>query len=435
MGLIKAAAGAAGGTLADQWKEYFYCEALPADTLMMKGQKRIGSRSSNTKGSDNIISNGSVISVADGQFMMIVEQGKVVEFSDEPGAFIYDTSTEPSLFYGGFGKGLLETFKTFGKRFSFGGEPGNDQRVYFFNKKEIMGNKYGTPNPIPFRVVDRNVGLDMDVGVRCHGEYSYKIVNPLLFYVNICGNVRDGFYRSQIDSQLKSELMTALQPAFAKIAAMGIRYSALPGHTTEIADALNEVLSRKWSESRGLAVSSFGVSSVTISQEDENAIKELQRRATLRDPSLAAATLAGAQAEAMVNASKNTGAGPVMAFAGMNFAANAGGLNAQNLYTMGMQQQQQQQPATTQNGWKCACGTTSTGTFCPECGAKKPADGWKCVCGAVNKGKFCPECGAKKPAEALLYRCDKCGWTPEDPAAPPKFCPECGDRFDESDVK
>lgn len=471
MGLIKAAIGAAGGVLADQWREYFYCESLPTDVLAVKGEKIVGGRSSNKKGSDNIITNGSIVAVADGQFMMIVDQGKIVEFCDEPGEFVYDTSTEPSLFYGGFGKGLLNTFKTFGRRFTFGGDTGKDQRVYYFNKKEIIGNKYGTPNPIPFRVVDRNIGLDIDVAIRCHGEYSYKLVDPLLFYVNVCGNVSDRYIRSQIDSQLKSELMTSLQPAFAKISEMGIRYSALPGHTVEIADALNEILSKKWSELRGIAVASFGVSSVTASEEDEEMIKQLQRTAVYRDPTMAAASLVGAQGEAMVGAANNPNAGPVMAFAGMNMAQNAGGMNAANLYAMEQQQRQdaaQQQTAsqaqppdtwTCQCGhrsssafcpqcgakkpapvlpadqWTCRCGHQNSGAFCVECGAQKPENGWTCSCGAVNNGKFCSECGAKKPAGAKLYRCDKCGWEPEDPANPPKFCPECGDRFDEDDTR
>ncbi|OQB24280.1 MAG: hypothetical protein BWY11_01259 [Firmicutes bacterium ADurb.Bin182] len=426
MGLIKAIGGAIGGVLADQWKEYFYCDSLSSDTLVAKGVKRIGGRSSNTKATDNIISNGSVIAVNEGQFMMIVDQGKVVEFSEEPGEYLYDTSTEASLFYGKFGKNLLETFKNVGKRFTFGGEPGKDQRIYYFNTKEIVGNKYGTPNPVPFRVVDPNIGLDIDVAIRCHGEYSYKIVDPLLFYSNVCGNVTKDYDRSEIDGQLKTELMTALQPAFAKISAMGIRYSALPGHTQQIADALNEVLSKKWREMRGLAVASFGVSSVKAPEEDEAMIKELQKAAVLRNPTMAAATLTSAQADAMRSAASNESAGPVMAFAGLNMATGAGGMNAASLYSMG----QQQGAAQT---WICSCGKQNTGKFCDDCGKPK-AEGWTCSCGAVNKGKFCHECGAKKPAGAPVYKCDKCGWEPVNKSAPPKFCPECGDRFDDDDI-
>ncbi len=453
MGLLKAGAGALGSALADQWREYFYCDSLGENVLAVKAQKRTSDRSSNTKGSDNIISNGSIIAVNNGQCMIIVDQGEVVEFCAEAGEFIWDSSTEPSIFYGGFGKGLKGTWETFKKRFTMGGDTGKDQRVYFFNTKEIVGNKYGTANPVPFRVVDQNIGLDMDIGIRCFGEYSYRISDPMLFYANVCGNVTEAYTRDRIDSQLKSELLTALQPAFAKISEMGVRYSALPGHTVEIANALNEVLSAQWAKLRGVEVVSFGVNSVTANPEDEQTIKELQKSAVFRNPNMAAAHLVGAQADAMKAAAANQNAGPVMAFAGMNMAQNVGGMNAQSLFQMGQQQAQQpaapaQSAAPAQNaapaqaapaadGWKCSCGAVNTGKFCTQCGEKKPEApaGWICSCGAVNKGKFCPECGAKKPADAPLYRCDKCGWEPEDPKHPPKFCPECGDPFDDNDIQ
>ena len=434
MGLIKAAIGSAGGVLADQWKEYFYCDALASNVLAVKGQKRTSGRSSNTKGSDNIITTGSVIAVADGQCMMIVDQGKVAEFCAEPGEYTYDASTEPTVFCGKFGQGLLETFKTLGRRFTFGGEPPKDQRVYYFNTKELVGNKYGTPNPVPFRVVDNNIGLDLDISIRCFGEYSYHICDPMLFYKNVCGNITAAYTRESLDSQLKTELLTALQPAFGKISAMGIRYSALPGHTMEMASALNEVLSNQWRERRGLEIVSFGVSSVKGSEEDEAMIKELQRNAVFRNPNMAAAHLVGAQAEAMQSAAKNEN-GAMMGFMGMNMANTAGGANPQNLFQMG-QQPQYQQPAPASSTWKCVCGAENTGKFCQDCGAKKPepVSGWTCSCGTVNKGRFCTECGAKKPAEAPLYRCDKCGWEPKDPKNPPKFCPECGDPFNSGDI-
>ena len=448
MGLIKAVKSAVGGVVADQWLEYFYCDSLDSDVLVTKGHKRQQGRGAgNNKGEDNIISNGSVIAVNEGQCMIIVDQGKVVEFCAEAGEFKYDTSTEPSLFCGSLGENIKKTFLTIGKRFTFGGETAKDQRVYFFNTKEIMGNKYGTANPVPFRVVDENIGLDIDISIRCNGEYSYHIVDPILFYTNVCGNVVNDYERSEIDSQLKTELMTALQPAFAKISAMGIRYSAVPAHTMELADALNEVLSEKWAQLRGLEIVSFGINTMKASEEDEAMIKELQKSAVLRNPNMAAATLVGAQAEAMKSAAANTSTGPMMAFAGMNMANMAGGMNAQNLFAMGGAQQQaapQQaapQPAAAPQavaGWTCSCGKAgNTGKFCAECGAPKPAEeaGWTCSCGAVNKGKFCSECGAKKPAGAPLYKCDKCGWEPEDPKNPPKFCPECGDPFDDNDIQ
>ncbi len=427
MGLLKAGAGALGGVLADQWREYFYCDALEADVLVAKGVKRTSKRSSNTKGNENIISNGSIVAVADGQCMIIVEQGKIAELCAEPGEFVYDSSTEPTIMYGGLNmENIKKSFSEIGKRFTFGGEAPKDQRVYYFNTKEILGNKYGTVNPVPFRVVDRNIGLDIDISIRCNGEFSYKIIDPIMFYTNVCGNVDDEYLRSEIDSQLKSELMTALQPAFAKISEMGIRYSALPGHAVELADALNEVLSKKWTEMRGIKVWSFGVNSVTAPKEDEDMIKQLQRNAVMRDPTMAAAHLVGAQAQAMQDAANND-AGAMTGFMGMGFAQQSGGVNAQNLFAMG------QQTVPQSNGWKCSCGAVNTGKFCTECG--KSQAGWTCSCGAVNQGKFCAECGSPKPAGAPLYRCDKCGWTPEDPKNPPKFCPECGDVFDTNDIK
>ena len=452
MGLIQAALGAAGGVLADQWKEFFYCDALPANVLAIKAKKRESGRSSNVKGSENIISNGSVVAVADGQCMLIVDQGKVAEICAVPGEFVYDSSTEPTIFEGGLGKGIIDSFKNFGKRFTFGGEPPKDQRVYYFNTKELIGNKYGTPNPVPFRVVDNNIGLDIDISIRCFGEYSYRVVDPLLFYTNVCGNVEAAYSRDTIDGQLRTELMTALQPAFAKIGAMGIRYSALPGHTMELADALNEVLSSKWRGLRGLEIVSFGVSSVKASDEDEQMIKELQRNATFRNPTMAAAHLVGAQATAMQSAAANESTGPAMAFMGMNMAGAAGGMSAQNLFQMGQQQQAQQPqpqpvaapapapaaPVPTTAGWTCACGhADNSGKFCADCGAARPipVEGWTCKCGTLNKGKFCAECGGSKPAGIPQYKCDKCGWEPEDPTKPPKFCPECGDGFDDGDVK
>ncbi len=432
MGLIKAALGSLNSTLADQWREYFYCDSMDETVLAAKGMKRVSRRSSNTKGSDNVISNGSVIAVNEGQAMMIVEQGQIVEFTAEAGEFTWDSSTEPSCFYGGLGKGLLGSWETFKRRFTFGGDTGKDQRIYFFNLKEILGNKYGTPNPVPFRVVDANIGLDMDISIRCNGEYSYKITDPMLFYKNVCGNVESSYTRDRFDSQLKTEFLTCLQPAFARISAMGIRYSALPGHTAELAGAMNEALSEKWSALRGISIVSVGVNSVTASPEDEATIKELQKSAVFRNASMAAGHMVQAQAEAMKNAASNEN-GAVMGFMGMNVAQTAGGLNANALFELSARETESDPaaPVAPATGWTCRCGSVNTGKFCTECGA---AQGWVCSCGNINKGKFCSECGKKKPEDEPLYRCDKCGWEPEDPRHPPRFCPECGDRFDDKDM-
>ena len=400
MGLIKAGVGALGGVLADQWKEYFYCDAMDADVLAVKGQKRTSKRSSNTKGNENIISTGSVVAVNEGQCMLIVEQGKVVEVCAEPGEFVYDASTEPSIFAGNLGKSVMDSFRQIGKRFTFGGEAPKDQRVYYFNTKELIDNKFGTPNPVPFRVVDPKIGLDLDVSIRCSGVYSYRIADPLLFYSQVCGNVAAAYTRDQLDSQLKTEFISALQPAFARLSQLELRPNQIVAHTTDLEDAMNSALSKKWGELRGLQVVSIALGSLTLPEEDAEMIKQAQRTAILRDPTMAAATLTGAQADAMKAAASNT-AGAMTGFMGMGFAQQNGGINAQQLYAMGRQQ-----------------------------AAPANSDSWQCSCGSVNTGKFCPECGSKKP----YYRCDKCGWEPADPTKPPKFCPECGDRFDKSDL-
>lgn len=455
MGLIRAAISAVGGTMADQWKEFFICESLDADVLAVKGQKRIGSRSANKKGSDNLITSGSGIAVADGQCALIVEQGKIVEVCAEPGEYTYDASTEPTIFSGNLGSSLDQVFDVISKRFTYGGDTGKDQRIYYINTKELIDNKFGTPNPVPFRVVDRNIGLDVDVSVRCSGVYSYRISNPLLFYANVCGNVEQEYRREELDHQLKTEFISALQPAFAKISDLEIRPNALPGHVTELCDAMNEALTGKWANTRGITVVSVAIGTIDLPKEDAEMIKQAQKTAILRDPMMAAATLTEAQAGAMKTAAGNS-AGAMTGFMGMGMAAQNGGMNAQNLYQMGAemaqhnagqnQQNVSSQPHMTAPGkggekeaagkWICACGAVNEKEwkFCQECGKERPQEGWICSCGAENKGKFCTECGKPRPKGTPVYQCDKCGWKPEDPKNPPKFCPECGDPFDANDI-
>ena len=441
--------------MADQWKEFFICESLDADVLAVKGQKRIGSRSANKKGSDNLITSGSGIAVADGQCALIVEQGKIVEVCAEPGEYTYDASTEPTIFSGNLGSSLDQVFDVIGKRFTYGGDTGKDQRIYYINTKELIDNKFGTPNPVPFRVVDRNIGLDVDVSVRCSGVYSYRISNPLLFYANVCGNIEQEYRREELDHQLKTEFISALQPAFAKISDLEIRPNALPGHVTELCDAMNEALTGKWANTRGITVVSVAIGTIDLPKQDAEMIKQAQKTAILRDPMMAAATLTEAQAGAMKTAAGNS-AGAMTGFMGMGMAAQNGGMNAQNLYQMGAemaqhnagqnQQNVSSQPHMTAPGkggekeaagkWTCACGAVNEKEwkFCQECGKERPQEGWICSCGAENKGKFCTECGKPRPKGTPVYQCDKCGWKPEDPKNPPKFCPECGDPFDANDI-
>jgi len=421
MGLIKAGIKAVSGTMADQWKDFFYCEALPKDVLVVKGTKK------GNKGSDNIITDGSGIAVADGQCMIIVEQGQIVEVCAEPGEFIYDMSSEPCVFTGDLKEAVSATIAAIKERFSYGGYAGKDQRVYYFNMKEMPDNKFGTANPIPFRVVDKNVGLDLDVSIRCHGVYSYRIVDPLLFYTNVCGNVEKAFMRSQIEGQMKTEFISAMQPAFAKISQLEIRPNQIPGRVSELCRFLNEVLSAKWRELRGIAVVSVAINAITLPPEDEEIIKLAQRTAILKDPGMAAATLTEATAGAMKTAAGNS-AGTMTGFMGMNMAGQTGGMSAQSLYEMAGKQKQS-------DTWTCSCGAVNSGKFCSECGKPKPVakKGWTCSCGTLNTGKFCSECGKPRPVGAPVYRCDKCGWEPEDPQHPPKFCPNCGDPFNDDD--
>jgi len=403
MGLLKAAMGSAGGVLADQWLEFFICESLDANVLATKGQKKISKRSSNTSGENNIISNGSGIVVNKGQAAIIVDNGRIAEFCAEEGHYTYDHSSEPSIFHGGLGQGLVGSIKSMAERFKYGGSPGKDQRVYYFNTKEILGNKYGTPNPIPYLVVDPNINLRLTISLRANGEYSYRMVNPALFYANVCGNVDEQYTRDKIDSQLKSEIITVLGPSLGKLGT-GLEYHEISFHTDKLAEILNEALSAKWREGRGLEIVNFGIT-CTASPEDDNRIKQLQTAAVMRDPTMAAASLVGAQSDAMRAAAENK-AGAMTGFLGMGMAAQAGGMNPQALFQMGQQQATQQPPQqqataaapAAASTWVCSCGVTNTGKFCAECGKPSPNSPWTCSCGnAGNTGKFCAECGKPRP--------------------------------------
>ena len=445
MGLIKAAITGFSSTLADTWEEYFVCESIPVETLVVKGQKRIGKGSSNKKGNENVITKGSKIVVHEGQAMIMVDQGVILEIATEPGVYTYDAGT-PGIFSSTFGGGLKDTFKEAWERIKHGGDAAHDQRIYYFNTKEITENRFGTQNPIPFRVQYQDLGRSFTVGVRCNGIYSYKIVDPVLFYTNVTGNVTNVYNRNQIDTQFKSEFLDALQPAFGLIGGSGIRYDELPMRQNEVKAALDQTLSAEWTERRGIAIVRVAINSATISDEDTKRIQEFEDRAWNTNPMNAGATLVEAQAQAMQNAANNPN-GAAMGLYGMGMAQQAGGFNAQNLFSMGAAQgavgattapQAAPQTAAPQAGsWNCSCGKTgNTGKFCAECGKPKPADAddWTCVCGTVNKGKFCAECGKPKPSDAPKYKCDKCGWEPEDPFNPPKFCAECGDPFDDKDI-
>lgn len=479
MGLIRALGSSVSGELANQYLEYFVCDSLSEDVLVTRGVKKSSNRSTN-KGDADIINNGSGVVVSDGQCALIVAQGAIAEVCAEPGVYTYDASTESSVFSGGLGKGIIESFKQFGRRFSHGGEAPSDQRIYYVNIKEIMNNKFGTSNPLPFRVIDARTGIDFDISMRCFGTYTFKISDPVLFYKSISGNMTATYTRSQIADQLRSELLNGLIPTFTAVGAKGVRYSEIALHANEVRDEADASLADTWGKNRGITLVSLAFNSIDIPPEDLERIKEIQTTAVYTNQSMLGAKLALEQAEAMKAAASNTATGPMMAFAGLNMTgmarnnsdysammANGQGIapvtaaspsaanqnKAQNTDTPSDNQNaaskfaasaanqdnaaQNSAQASASNTWKCSCGAENTGKFCKECGQPKPApvDGWECPsCKTINKGKFCTECGAKKPAGALLYKCDKCGWEPEDPKHPPKFCPECGDPFDESDV-
>lgn len=441
------------GVVNEQYLEYFYCDAILGDVLAVKGQKK--DKKGMNKGSDNIISNGSMIVVNAGQCALIVDNGKVAELCAEPGEYIYDASTEPSIFYGNLGKSILASFAELGKRFTFGGEIPKDQRVYYINVNEVRNNLWGTSNPIPFYVQDPDTGFAGSIGIIANGEYTFHISDPIRFYTSISSNFTDTYTKKDLVSIMKSDFMTALQPAIASLSQRGvdangvsraIMYDQIPLKTADLVANLNSALSAKWGRLRGMEVIDVTFNHINPTPEDEKTLKDFQKTAVYSNNTrMLGARLGTAQANAMEAAASNTEAGPMMAFAGMNMAQMTGGLNSAQLFNIADQQgvsapgQAQAAPnmvaAAAAGGWKCSCGTMNTAKFCSNCGSAKPADaaGWTCSCGAVNKGKFCAECGAKKPAGAPLYKCDKCGWEPEDPQNPPKFCPECGDVFDEND--
>ena len=425
MGLIRAFTGAVSSTLQDQWKEFIYCDSLSQDVLMAKGRP-----SGRNGGSDNIISNGSKIIVNEGQCMIIVEDGKVVDFTAEPGGYEWDKSSEPSLFTGGFGEGIKNTFKTIGARFTYGGQTGRDQRVYFINTLEIRGAKFGTRQPIPFALVDHKYNLEQEIEITCFGSYSYRITDPLLFYKNIAGNVTDRYRRDELEPGAKSELLDQLQKAFAVASAKEIKYSQLGGQGDLIREVLAEELKPYWKETRGIEVQRFNLDSVQISEESKAILKTFndmrQNAAYAQQPNLLMANAVLGQTEAMKTAAGNSG-GAMTGLMGMGMI---GGMGQQSLGAMGMAQLQQNQAAAPQptpqpqpeSGWTCNCGQSNQGKFCCNCGTPQPAPatGWTCSCGQNNQGKFCSNCGTPQPVASTSWTC-KCGSQNEG-----KFCPQCG---------
>ena len=352
MGLIKAVTGSVIGTILDTWKDYFVCDSLDNDTLMVRGTKK------GYGGSNDVITNGSGIVVNEGQCALVIEEGNILEVAAEPGSYTFDSSLSPSIFDGGL-EGLKNSFKEAVERFTFGGEVNKSQRVYYVNTKEIMDNRFGTPTPIPFRVVfDKATGSEVEIAVRCNGEFTFRIVDPVIFYQRVAGNKAARFEKEDLISIMKSEMLDALNPTFGKLSDLGIRYSELPVHTTEIKEALREGLKTRWLENRGIVLDSITINSVTIPEADAEKIKNIQFAAVNKDPSMANATIVTATADALRDAAKNPN-GAATGFMNVNMANNTGASLLQ------------------QTG-----GTQPAAGYCPFCGQPLPAG-----------AKFCPFCG------------------------------------------
>ncbi|MCR4855820.1 MAG: SPFH domain-containing protein [Erysipelotrichaceae bacterium] len=355
MGLVKALVGSVIGTALDTWKDYFVCDSLDNDTLMVKGTKR------GYGGSGEVITNGSGIVVNEGQCALVVEDGNILEVAAEPGNYTFDSTLSPSIFDGGL-EGLKNSFKEALARFTFGGEVNKSQRVYYVNTKEIMDNRYGTSTPIPFRVIfDKATGSEVEIAVRCNGEFTFRIVDPVVFYQKIAGNKGSRFNKEDLLPIMKSEMLDALNPAFGKLSEQGIRYSELPVHTAEIKEALREALKTAWEEDRGIAFESLTINSVTIPEADAEKIKNIQFSAVNRDKDAANATIVTAMADALRDAANNPN-GAATGFMNVNMATNTGAQLIQETGTAG--------------------GQTAAGGYCPFCGTPLPAG-----------AKFCPNCG------------------------------------------
>lgn len=437
MGIIKALTGAIGGGLADSWLEVIESAPMGDNTVFTRGVKvRKGdSRNQNTKGTADTVSNGSIIHVYDNQFMMLVDGGKVVDYTAEPGYFKVDNSSMPSLFGGQFGDSLKETFS----RIKYGGTPSSSQKVFFINLQEIKGIKFGTRTPINYF----DCFYNSELFLRAHGTYSIKVTEPLKFYAEAIPRNAESVDINDINEQYLNEFLEALQAAINQMSADGTRISFVTSKARELSKYMANVLDEEWNQNRGMQVQSVGIGSLSYDEESQKLINMRNQGAMLSDPSVREGYVQGAIARGVEAAGSNT-AGAGAAFMGvglgMNAAGNmAGAFSASNQQQMQYQQAQQQaqQQQTQQGGWKCSCGATNGDNmaFCPGCGSKKPAPqpaegGWTCSCGATNDANmaFCPNCGSKKPAEAAAKSafCPNCGAKLADGA---KFCVECGTKL------
>ena len=412
MGLIKAAMGAVGGALGDQWLDAFEAYNMGDTTVFTKGVfVNNGERSSNKKGTENVISNGSVIHVYPGQFMMLVDGGKIVDYTAEEGYYKVDNKAAPSLFNGEFGDSLKDVWE----RFKFGGTPSYSQKVYFINLQEIKGIKFGTPAPVNYF----DNFYNSELFLRAHGTYSIKITNPLLFYTEAIPKNNEHVDISDINEQYLSEFLNAFSAALNKMSVDNIRISHVASKSLELSKYMASELDDEWNKTRGFEVCAVGIASISYDEESKALIEMRNKGAMLSDPTVREGYVQGSIARGFEAAGSNEG-GSAQAFMGMGMGMGAAG-NFMGSMSETNRQQMQQNATKSADTWRCACGAECSGNFCPACGAKKPvASNWKCACGAECSGNFCPVCGAKKPSG---WTCPECGKTCDG-----NFCPACGHK-------
>ena len=412
MGIIKAVVGSVKGTLADQWLEVIEATDMGEDTVFCEGTKI--RKGENVKGSDGTVTNGSIIHVYPNQFMMLVDGGKVVDYTAEEGYYKVDNTAMPSLFNGEFKDVLKDSFE----RIKFGGETSKKQRVFFVNLQEIKGLKFGTRNPVNYFDNFYNAELFL----RAHGNYSVKITDPLKFYAEAVPRNKSLVKMSDINEQFLAEFLEALQSAIGQMSVDGIRISHIQAKGRELGKYMANILDEEWKQMRGVEIQAVGIASISYDEESQKLINMRNQGAMLSDPTIREGYVQGSIAKGLEAAGSNS-AGAAAAFMGMGVGMNAAGgfMNSASAANMAQMQMQQAQAAKVApaGGWTCGCGAVNTGKFCSECGKAAPAAGWTCECGAKNTGKFCSECG--KPAPAGEWFCTECGAKNTG-----KFCQECG---------
>lgn len=394
MGIVKALTSAVSGSLSDQWLEVIEAGEMGDKTVFSSGVKI--RRGTNSRGTDNTVSDGSVIHVYPNQFMLLVDGGKVIDYTGEAGYFTVKNASLPSLFNGQFEEALKESFD----RVRYGGQTPTAQKVYFINLQEIKGIKFGTPNPMNYFDQFYNAELFL----RAHGTYSIKVTDPLLFYQEVIPKNASRVDVDDINTQYLSEFLEALQSSINQMSADGFRISYVSSKGRELGQYMSEILDNQWKAQRGMEIQSVGIASISYDDESKDMIHMRNQGAMLSNPGVREGYVQGAVARGMESAGSNPN-GSLAGFMGLGMGMNTGGgfagaASDANFRQMQMNQaRQNKNPTGNQAGqaWTCSCGSVNNGKFCPECGKPRPAGPWTCTCGTVNDGKFCSECGKPRP--------------------------------------